>query len=73
MKKITRILQEITKVTTEMETSYPEIYKFLDEDISTLPFREHPKINFEILKEYLDSLNQLLQHYKKTHLINGST
>ena len=70
MESIKRLLNEITLVTLEIETKYPEIYKFLDEDTLTLPFREHPKINSEVLYDYLESLKQLLSHHKETHLIN---
>ena len=70
MESINRLLNEITLVTLEIETKYPEIYKFLDEDTLTLPFREHPKINSEVLYDYLESLKQLLSHHKETHLIN---
>jgi len=70
MEQITRILNEITTITLEIETKYPEIYKFLDEDTITLPFREHPKITSEVLLNYLESLKQLLWHHKETHLIN---
>ncbi len=70
MEQITRILNEITTVTLEIETKYPEIYKFLEEDTTTLPFKEHPKINSEVLLNYLESLKQLLSHHKETHLIN---
>ena len=56
--------------TLEIETKYPEIYKFLDEDTLTLPFRRHPKINAEVLMDYLQSLKQLLSHHKETHIIN---
>jgi len=70
MGRITKILNEITLITLEMETNYPEIYRFLDEDTLTLPFKEHPSINFEVLFDYLESLKQLLFHHKNTHLIN---
>ncbi|WP_034920751.1 hypothetical protein [Gillisia sp. CAL575] len=70
MESITRLLNQINIITLEIETKYPEIYKFLDEDTLTLPFREHPKINAEILFDYLQSLKQLLSHHKETHLLN---
>ncbi len=66
----TRILNEITSITLEIETKYPEIYKFLEEDTLTLPFKKHPNINAEVLLEYLESLKQLLAHHKETHLNN---
>ncbi|TVZ27671.1 hypothetical protein JM83_2728 [Gillisia sp. Hel_I_86] len=70
MESITKLLNEITLITLKMETKYPEIYKFLDEDTLTLPVREHPKINSEVLLDYLESLKQLLFHHKETHRIN---
>ncbi|WP_026838149.1 hypothetical protein [Gillisia sp. JM1] len=70
MEQITRILNEITTITLEIETKYPEIYKFLEEDTATLPFKEHPKINSKVLLNYLESLKQLLLHHRETHLIN---
>ncbi|CAM4248962.1 hypothetical protein [Gillisia hiemivivida] len=70
MERITRILNEITTITLEIETKYPEIYKFLEEDTATLPFMEHPKINSKVLLNYLESLKQLLLHHRETHLIN---
>ena len=71
MESTNQILQEINVITLEIESDYPEIYKFLDEDFLTLPSWEHPNINFEILKEYLDTLSQLLKGYRKTHFINA--
>ncbi len=70
MERITRILNEITTITLEIETKYPEIYKFLEEDTTTLPFKEHPKITSKVLLNYLESLKQLLLHHRETHLIN---
>ncbi len=72
MERITTLLNEITSITLEIETIYPEIYKFLEEDTLTLPFMEHPTINSEILFDYLESLKQLLLHHKETHLIYGN-
>ena len=71
MDKNNLILQEINLITLELEVDYPEIYKFIDEDILTLPFSEHPKITNEILEEYLDNLYHLLKAYKKTHFLKG--
>ena len=70
MKRISNLLNEINLITLEIETKYPEIYKFIEEDTLTLPFREHQPINAEILFDYLESLKELLSHHKKTHSIN---
>ncbi len=67
MKKIQQIVSEIVEVTSKIETLYPELYQFLDENPDTIPSQLHPNIDKSVLEEYLDSLKQLLQHYMKTH------
>ena len=61
------ILKEITTLTTMMETEYPELYQFLDENPMTIPATNHPHIDIVVLKEYLESLKGLLQHHLETH------
>lgn len=70
MDRVSNILNEITLLTLEIKTNYPEIYNFLEEDTLTLPFREHQQITLEVLNEYLESLKQLLSHYQGTHTSN---
>ena len=67
MKNMRRIVSEIVEVTSKIETLYPELYKFLEENPETIPSQLHPNINKSVLEEYLDSLKQLLQHYMQTH------
>lgn len=67
MKNMRRLVSEIVEVTTKIETLYPELYKFLEENPDTIPSQLHPKIDKSVLEEYLDSLKQLLQHYMQTH------
>ena len=64
------ILKEITTLTTMMETEYPELYQFLDENPMTIPATNHPHIDIVVLKEYLESLKGLLQHHLETHKKN---
>lgn len=65
MKKAEELLKEINKVKRDIETNYPEIDTFLDENPITIPNFSNPKIGVETLQEYLDSLNSLVEKYKK--------
>lgn len=60
------LLKEISQLTKTIETNYPEIYQFLDESPVTIPSESNPSINKKILKDYLDSLKQLLKHHLET-------
>jgi len=61
------LLLEITELTTKMETNYPELYRSLDENLITLATSSHTHVDEEVMKEYLKSLKQLLQHHIETH------
>ncbi|MGB2759884.1 MAG: hypothetical protein ACSHXG_14400 [Maribacter stanieri] len=67
MKKLHKILNEITELTLNIETNYPELYRSLDENPLTLPVIQHPHMDKEIMQEYLESLKQLLNHYLDEH------
>ncbi len=61
------LITEITELTTKIETKYPELYKFIEEQPITIPSSDHPKTDEKNLLDYLDSLKQLLQHHLETH------
>ena len=67
MKDLHRTLNEITRLTTLIETDYPELYRTLDENPMTLPVSKHPHMNKTVMQEYLQSLKQLLEHYLDEH------
>lgn len=67
MKNLRHTLTQITQLTSEIETKYPELYQFLEEDPITLPIEAHPKVNKKALQSYLESLQQLLEHHLQTH------
>tara|TARA_R110000868_G_scaffold86347_7_gene242200 strand:+ start:9769 stop:9987 length:219 start_codon:yes stop_codon:yes gene_type:complete len=67
MKKLHHLLDKITQLTTEIETKYPELYQFLDENPITIPSVAHPDLDKKILEEYLEDLNELLEHHLQTH------
>ena len=67
MKEIKTLLQESIDLTCEIETNYPELYRYLDENPLTLPVSSHPHIDKAVLQEYLQALRELLQHHLETH------
>lgn len=67
MKSLHHLLLEITELTTKLESNYPELYRFLDENPMTLTAANHPHVDQEAMQEYLESLKQLLYHHIVTH------
>ena len=56
MNNLRKVLGEISELTTDIETNYPELYRSLDENPLTIPAKNHPQVNKDDLKEYLESL-----------------
>ncbi|WP_053976543.1 hypothetical protein [Mangrovimonas xylaniphaga] len=67
MKNVHELLTKIADITRDIETNYPEVYKYLNEDPMTIPNMEHPSVDETELREYLASLEMLLEKYKKDH------
>ena len=67
MSQLQSIEDEIIKLTTLIESMYPELYKFLEENPLTIPSVIHPNINTKVMEDYLESLDQLLKHHIETH------
>lgn len=63
MKEERQILSEITILINKIETEYPELYRFLDENLITIPSSEHPDLNKKTLEGYLEDLKNLLKHH----------
>lgn len=59
-----KILEQINKLTLQLETEYPELYAFLEEEPITIPNLEHPDISNKSLSDYLESLKALLKSHK---------
>lgn len=66
MKTVKKLLTEISDLIVEIETHYPDVYKYLDENPITIPNMEHPKIDAQELNDYLESLRDLLKKYKNS-------
>jgi hypothetical protein len=73
MKNLNKILTEITQLTNNIETNYPELYRDLDENPMTLPVFDHPHMDKKVMEEYLESLKQLLEHYLQEEKIRNNT
>lgn len=69
MNNLQPLLSEISKLIIKIESKYPELYQFLDENPSTIPSKKNPSIDKKVLQEYLESLRQLLKHHIETHPI----
>ncbi|TYA52193.1 hypothetical protein [Formosa maritima] len=67
MKTVKELLQNISELIRDIETNYPELYQYLDENPVTIPNMQHPKVTTEELENYLETLNDLLDKYKKEH------
>ena len=64
MKTTQQLLAEISELTRDIETNYPEVYKHLDENPLTIPNDPHPEVNNQALENYLESLRNLIKQYK---------
>ena len=59
---------KILAKTMEIHEKYPELSELLNEMPVTIPNIDKPEINIKMLKDYYDSLNQLLKnHLDKTN------
>ncbi|MCS5490197.1 MULTISPECIES: hypothetical protein [Algoriphagus] len=67
MRTIQSLLREIMQLTTNIENNFPELYKKLNENPITIPSEKNPKIDQEVLADYLESLKTLLKEELKEH------
>ena len=67
MNNLQSLLSEISQLIKTIETNYPELYQFLDENPATIPSKKNPTIDKKVLHEYLENLKQLLKHHIETH------
>jgi len=67
MRQLNQLMQEITLLTTEMETKYPELYQYLDETPMSLDETKGKAISVTDLEQYLETLKTQLLHHIETH------
>lgn len=66
MRNIHQLMQEIIELTTEIQTQYPELNKFLDEAPLFLDNSQGKDISPSDLENYLNTLKEQLQDRIKT-------
>lgn len=64
-----KILDEISRISREIEENYPELQKYLEEMPQTLSDEENKvgKMDEKALKDYLESLKSMVKKYKEEH------
>lgn len=67
MRKLNKAMQEIITITTEIETKYPELYKYLDETPLAICDTPQKAICTNDLEQYLLTLKAQLQHHIELH------
>ena len=67
MKNINHAMQEIVLLTTEIETNYPELYKYLDETPIFLGAAPEKGVSTKDLEGYLNTLKEELKRYIVNH------
>lgn len=60
-------IQQISDLIRQIETDYPELYQYLDENPMTLPQSSDPKVDEQAMVDYLRSLELLLENHKRLH------
>ncbi len=65
MDGLKNIQKEITQLIYTIESKYPELYRFLDEEPITIPNMANPEIDSKIMQDYLEGLKQIFEHYKE--------
>jgi hypothetical protein len=67
MKKINQLMQEIIRLTSNIETNYPELYRYLDETPLSLGNATSKEISTTDLENYLNTLKEQLHEHIVTH------
>jgi hypothetical protein len=57
--------EKILAKTLEIQQKHPELCEFLNEMPVTIPNESNPEINIKNLKDYYESLNQILKKSSK--------
>jgi hypothetical protein len=67
MKTKAELEQDIMNITLKINQEFPELSKYLKEMPISVPGNPNDEINNESLKEYYNSLAEILGEYSKTH------
>ena len=58
--------EAILKITLKIQSEFPELSKYIEEMPITIP-TANPDVKLKSLKDYYDSLSNLLEKYTKSH------
>jgi hypothetical protein len=67
MKQLNNLMQDIIKLSAEIETNYPELYKYLDETPLPIMNPQGKEISPDELNDYLNTLKKQLNNHISTH------
>lgn len=67
MKSQNDLNEEILAITVKIKTEFPELIRYLNEMPENFLSIDHKGVYNKELKDYLDSLNQLIEAYSKEH------
>lgn len=67
MKTESELNNDILKITLTIQERFPELSKYIAEMPVTIPNINNPEINIKNLKNYYDSLDNLLEKYAANH------
>lgn len=67
MKTLNQLMQDIIRLTTQIETNYPELYKYLSETPLMLNEAPENSVDTTELEQYLETLKSQLLHHIETH------
>jgi AAA15 family ATPase/GTPase len=59
--------EAILKITMKIRTEYPELSKYLNEMVVTIPDVATPEMTNKVLLDYYKSLEAMLKKYDATH------
>lgn len=68
MKTINELNKAILDITMTIYKDFPELVKYLSELPVTIPDVSSPEINIKILKDYYESLSNIIKNYVPSHL-----
>jgi hypothetical protein len=69
MKTEKELNDDILKITMTIKELFPELSKYIEEMPITIPNNSNPQINLKTLKDYYDSLDNLMKKYATNHLL----
>jgi hypothetical protein len=72
MKSEKELNEKILKITLLIKSEYPELSKYLLEMPETIPDVKNPEMNKKVLKDYLNSLKEILDKYAPNHNVDVS-